>query len=388
MLGGGRRTLALALSVALAPGLVVWTGVAGLTAAPQQNLPTKAPVTDPKDASPWPDAAALAAAKRAADSRPLFAAAEPLVFTLVADFGQVQKDREPDSTRSYPAKLIVAQSSQSETSIPVQIRTRGHSRLKPDFCTFAPLRIEFAVNPVGTVFEGQRKLKLGTHCRDQGEYSEYVVREYPVYRMFNALTPRSFRARLAEAHYVDAKSLKPIAVRTALFLEDDDDVARRLEGRISDTTGIRFGQLDSAMTTMTMLFEYMIGNTDLSIKSLHNIRVVLTPGGTRYPIPYDFDFSGVVNAQYAAPNPLVSLSSVRERIYLGPCQTPAVFEVFLARFRKAQAEMMGVYDSVPALKPKSVSAAKSYLEEFFRTIERPPAIKKAFVDGCNGRHSI
>ena len=42
MLGGGRRTLALAVSVALASGLVVWTGVAGLTAAPQQNLPTKA----------------------------------------------------------------------------------------------------------------------------------------------------------------------------------------------------------------------------------------------------------------------------------------------------------------------------------------------------------
>ena len=165
-------------------------------------------------------------------------------------------------------------------------------------------------------------------------------------------------------------------------------MARRLEGRISDTTGVRFGQLDSAMTTMTMFFEYMVGNTDLSIKSLHNIRVVLTPGGTRYPIPYDFDFSGVVDAQYAGPNPLVSISSVRERIYLGPCQTPAVFEVFLARFRKAQADMMGVYDSLPALKPKSVSAAKSYLEAFFRTIERPPAIKKAFIDGCNGRHSI
>jgi hypothetical protein len=62
-------------------------------------------------------------------------------------------------------------------------------------------------------------LKLGTHCRDQGDYPQYVVREYPVYRMFNVLTPRSFRARLADVKYVDAASRKTIETRTGLFLE-------------------------------------------------------------------------------------------------------------------------------------------------------------------------
>ena len=67
----------------------------------------------------------------------------------------------------YPARIVVAQPDGSEASIPVRIRTRGHSRLRPDTCTFAPLWIfEFTSNPTGTVFEGQKKLKLGTHCRE------------------------------------------------------------------------------------------------------------------------------------------------------------------------------------------------------------------------------
>jgi hypothetical protein len=205
--------------------------------------------------------------------------------------------------------------------------------------------------------------------RRQGDYPQYVVREYPVYRMFSVLTPRSFRARLADIKYVDAASRKTIEVRTGLFLEDDDDVARRLEGRVSDTTVFAFDGMDRATSTLMMLFEYMIGNTDLSIRAMHNVRIVLTPSGMRYPIPYDFDYSGVVDAVYAAPSPFLrSIESVRERVYLGPCRTPA--------------ELEAVYSSIPALKPKYVSAAKKYLEQFYRTIERPDSVKHAFIDGC------
>jgi hypothetical protein len=360
-------TIALALAIAL-------SGSFDLAAGAQQNLPTKPPFTDPKDAGPWPTASALAAAKRAADDRPLFAAADPLPFTLIADFGQVQRDRETENPRMYPATVIVADKTGAETSIAVRIRTRGHSRRKPDACAFAPLRIEFNLNPVGTVFEGQKTLKLGVHCRDAGEYPEYVVREYPVYRMFNVLTPHSFRARLAEAKYVDAKSRKTIGTRAALFLEDDDEVARRMEGRSSDTTGLRFGQLEPSTTTLVMMFEYMIGNTDLSIRSLHNVRVVLTHGGTRFPVPYDFDYSGVVNTPYAEPNPLVSLSTVRDRLYLGPCQTPQVFDVFARRFLAARPRLLAVYDGVPHLSAKYVADAKRYLEGFFRTLETPAGV--------------
>ena len=368
----------------LATAMIALAASAGLLAASPQSA--RGRVFDPRDDKPWPDFNTLAEAGRIAEALPLFATNQPLAVSLVADFGAVQRDREPESSTMYPARVVVARRDGTEASIPARIRTRGHSRLKPDLCVFAPLWIEFESNPVGTVFEGQKKLKLGTHCREDGDYPQYVIREYPVYRMFNLLTPRSFRARLADARYVDAKSGKTIAARGALFLEDDDDVARRMGGRISDSTGVSFRQIDAPTTTLMALFEYMIGNSDLSIRALHNVRLVLTPRG-RFPVPYDFDFSGLVDTPYAAPHPLLqrTISSVRERVYLGPCRTPAELEELFDRFRAVRSDLLAVYDSVPTLKPKYVTDARKYLDQFFQTIDRPERVKKAFIDQCGTR---
>jgi hypothetical protein len=365
----------------------------GVSAGAEQAAPPAPPQAAPTapaqaETEPWPDPEVLAERKRAAEGRPLFAASEPLAFTLLADFGAVQRDRNPVSTKTYPATLVVLRQDGSEASIPMRIRTRGHSRRKPDFCTFAPLRLEFESNPIGTVFEGHKNLKLGTHCRDLGDYEQYVLREYAVYRMFNVLTPRSFRARLGAARYVDARSKRTVAARNALFIEDDDDVARRLEGRATDQLRVSFRRSDLPTTTLMMLFEYMIGNTDASMLALHNVRLVRTGAGTLFAIPYDFDYSGVVDARYAIPDPRLKLSSVRQRVYRGPCRTAEEFEEFFARFRAARPEIMAVYDSVANLKAGYVRAAREYLDEFYRTIDRPSSIKREFIDGCDGRSGM
>src|SRR5688572_31101615 len=76
------------------------------------------------EAEPWPDPEVIAERKRVAEGRPLFAASEPLAFTLLADFRAVQRDRNPESTRTYPATLVVAGQDGTEASIPMRIRTR------------------------------------------------------------------------------------------------------------------------------------------------------------------------------------------------------------------------------------------------------------------------
>src|SRR5262245_984460 len=130
-----------------------------------QTTPAKAP-------EPWPDAAALRERRLAAEGRPLFSSPELVAFRPIADFRAVPGDRNPESTRTYPATLVVTRADGSDASIPMRIRTRGHSRRRPTSCTFAPLRLEFAGDTAGTVFEGQRALKLGVHCRDAVGYEQ------------------------------------------------------------------------------------------------------------------------------------------------------------------------------------------------------------------------
>jgi hypothetical protein len=341
---------------------------------------TKAAPAAPK---PWPDAKTLEARRRDAEGRRLFSTHEPLAFTLAADFKAIGKDRNPNSTKTYAATIEVASQDGTTASIPVQIRTRGHVRRRPDICSFAPLRVEFTKGGTkGTVFTGQSAIKLGTHCQDGSSFDQYVIREYSVYRLYNLITPRSFRARLAKATYQDSVTKKSLGTHSALWIEDDEDVAKRLGGRIVDVTGITFRRVDQEAVAIMMLFEYMIGNTDLSMISPHNVRFVQTPAGKRYPVPYDFDYSGLVDAGYAVPAKGLGIEKVRDRLYRGPCMTVEELQPHLDRLRGLKPEVMALYDTLPDLTASSRKNITGYLEEFYRTIDRPADVKRDLVAKC------
>src|SRR5262249_55116350 len=276
------------------------------------------------------------------DARGLFKETEPLAFTLTGDFKAVNKERTPNNKKLFPA-VISVQEAKGRQDIPVQIGSRGHFRLMPRNCDFVPIRVEFErgadAAAVGTAFEGQKSLKLGTHCRGDREYDNYTLKEYLTYRLFNLVTPLSFRARLARATYVDASTKKTIASRYAIFIEHENDVARRFGGRVVELKRIQFDDLDAATLNRMMLFEYMIGNTDFSIWMLHNVRIVQDPNRKIYSVPYDFDLTGLVHPPYAAPDPRLGIRSVVDRLYRGPCRTTEDFDAAAESFRAKRADM-------------------------------------------------
>jgi hypothetical protein len=332
---------------------------------------------------PWPTPGALAERRAEAEARRLFADDAPLVLTLTADFKAVTRDRDPDSTRTFPATITYTGAGGTTVSTPLAIRNRGHARRQVSTCDFPPLRLEFDRAAVtDTVFAGHRALKLGTHCREVSEFEQYVLREFAAYRIFNLITPQSFRVRLARATYVDTGGKKTLPTRYGLFIEDDDDVARRLEGRVTSQLNLMYRHFNAESATWLGLFEYLIGNTDVSIVTQHNVRTVETPASGRYVIPYDFDYSGLVGASYAVPNRQLGLVSVKDRLYRGPCRTPEEFAPFFARLRTLEPDILAIYDALPDLTAGYRKSAKNYLDEFYRTIERPDAVRKQLVNGC------
>jgi hypothetical protein len=343
-----------------------------------------------KLAEPWPDAAALEARRIEAENRRLFADTEAFPLTLAADFKAINKDRAVEGKKPYPGVLTVTDAGGRRTELHVTLRTRGHFRLRASSCSFVPLRVEFKPEEVeNTIFDRQKSLKLVTHCQSDKEYDQYTLREYLVYRALNILTPRSFRARLTRATYVQASDGKPITTRTGMFLEDDDDVARRMEGRIMELPRAQFKDVDPEMLTLAMVFEYMIGNTDFSMYMLHNIRLVRTPANKTYTVPYDFDLSGLVNTTYAIPDRAFGLKSVRDRLYRGPCRPADEVEPVLQRFRDHKNEILALYESLPELDRDYRRDARSYLEEFFRLIDKPGDVRSVFVEGrCNKKPTM
>ncbi len=297
-----------------------------------------------KLAEPWPDAAQRRQRRTAAESRPIFATTDPLAFTLAANFKALNKDHDPNSKKRYPGELKMTREDGKMDTIAVNLGARGHIRRMARVCEFVPIRVEFPKEDVkDTVFAGQNALKLVVPCQSGKDYEQYILREYLVYRVFNLLTARSFRARLARVTYVDSMG-KTMATRPGILLEDDGDVATRMEGRTVALQRVLFENVDQETLTVMMVFEYMIGNTDYSLYALHNVRLVQLPE-TRlmYTVPYDFDLAGAVHPPYAIPDRRLGISSVTDRLYRGPC----------------------------------------YFEGFYSTINNAKDVKRLFIDACS-----
>jgi hypothetical protein len=363
-----------------------FVSAASLLADPSQQTR----LTTPPDVQPagegWPDDKTIEDRRKASENRPLFASADTLAITISSDFRAVQRDRDPKSEKLFPATITFTNPDGKSATVPIEIRTRGHSRRLRQTCDFAPLRLEFPKDQVrGTLFEGQGALKLGTHCRGNTLFEQYVLREYTAYRIYNLLTPYSYRARLAKVTYEDPGQ-KKTETKYGMFIEDDDDVARRMSGRISDAMGLPFRAVHGDTVLMMTLFEYMIGNTDMSMAKQHNVTVVQSRPGIYYTVPYDFDYSGLVDTSYAvADTKQLGIQSVRDRLYRGPCKTAVELEPHFVKLRAAKPDIMALYTALPDMSASYRKDAQKYLEDFYRTIDRPGSAKMAFIDNCDNR---
>jgi hypothetical protein len=317
----------------------------------------------------------------------LFATPEPLVFTLETDFKRLLRDRGADR-KEHGATLRYVAESGDTVSLPVDLRTRGIFRLKQ--CVFPPLRLDFPESRVrGTTFTGQDKLKLVTHC-DGGQtlYEQNVLQEYVLYRIFNVLTERSFRARLARVTYRDTTGHDQPFTRYGILLEAEGQLARRLGDTIITSASVHDLLIEPEDATLVAMFQYLIGNTDWSIWGLHNITIVRDTAragaraGALFAIPYDFDFAGVISAPYAVPAPQLPIKMVRERLYRGFCRPDSVLLSVLARFRAAKDSIYTLYRSVPDLSARNVKRALDYFDAFYGTINDPRAVQREFVRGC------
>lgn len=331
---------------------------------------------------------AVPAAGRA--PHPLFADAEALRLTIRGPIGAIRRNAER-STDAHDASLTL-EGAAPETH-PIRLSARGVSRRERAICTFPPLRVEFAREPpANSLFRGQRRLKLVTHCRPAESFEQYALLEYAAYRLANELSPVSLRVRIALIDYRDVGSDAPLATRIGFFIEDIDDAARRNGLREVDTFTVRAEQLSARDAARFAVFQYLIGNLDWSMQGgppgeycCHNAKLLGAARSARsglVPIPYDFDHSGLVNAPYATPPAQVPVNSVRTRRYRGFCLHNAEARTAAAEARAARAGLLSVLDRIPQLDDRVRTRASSYLADSLARIGTADAVESNLLSTC------
>lgn len=311
----------------------------------------------------------------------LFTVERPLEVTLRADWRAVFRNRNPEEEVKHPGELIVRNGLKTDTIL-VSYHTRGNFRLRAVNCAIPPIMIVFdRGGRPGTHFAGQRQLKLVTHCRDGERYEQNNLVEYLVYRLYRLFGDRSFGARRLQATWEDTgrgtTSLKP-----AFLIEDDREVAARLGG-VLDESPVGFDESDPATTLRMSLFQLMIGNTDWSQPGQHNVKLVRVDStGTYLPVPYDLDWSGLVNAPYARPDASLGIRTVRDRLYRGPCVPEPAFQAALGELLAKREEILGLVQGLDGLTDARRRDLLDYLGGFFREVPDYAGLRRRYLDRC------
>ncbi len=302
----------------------------------------------------------------------LFSSETILRFSLETDLEALKKDRSEES-EERPARILIMGSGGERVEVPLQVRTRGRFRLQENICSFPPIRLNLQKGePRGTVFDGQDKLKLVTHCHDWASFEQNSLEEALVYRIYNQLTDVSFRVQMVEITYLDTGGKNDPLIRMGFLIEDEDAMAARVGGMILDVPGAPATDFEPEQMGMMFLFQYMIGNIDWSTANAQNLSVIRI-GTDHFAVPYDFDWSGLVDAPYVGPSPLTERlhDSVRERLYLGTCWDLIDFQGVLALFEEKKEAILSTIQTLPGLTDSNISSASEYIEEFFELISDP-----------------
>lgn len=213
---------------------------------------------------------------------------------------------------------------------------------------------------------------------------EYLIREWLAYKIYNLVTPKSFRVRLVKVKLEDDRNKKSPAPFYGILLEEEKQMARRNNAFIVEQP-LKPQQTQQDVFLNMTVFEYLIGNTDWSVQFLHNIKLMRKDSNSvPVVVPYDFDHSGIVNTPYAHPAEELQMKSVKERRYRGYCINDLkVFEPIIARYNQLKEEIYKIYTSCALLDEKYIKSTLQYLDEFYATINNPKTWQKEFSYPCD-----
>jgi hypothetical protein len=343
---------------------------------------------DPVSALRWLLALLCAApgGAAAADAPPLFDAHDVLAVELEADWDPIRRDTSAEPT-AHPATLRLGGS--DAPPIPIRVAASGRSRRTQGLCDLPPLRLDFPKRErEGTPFRGIGELKLTTHCKNDPRYEQNLLLEYLVYRSYGALTEQSHRVRLLRVRYREPGRPKPRWERFAFAIEDAKDLAQRLGAERVRESRVDGARLDPVSASRAELFYYMIGMTDFSLVArdggpcCHNARALRRADGALLVVPYDFDQTGVVHPDYAAPAAGLGLRSVLQRKFRGRCWPPERSEASLALLRAKRPEIRALFQAQPELSAARERRALAYLDGFYEWADDPKRVRETLAADC------
>jgi hypothetical protein len=299
----------------------------------------------------------------------LFNKDEPLGMNLL--FNMKDFIAGKDEQKYIAARLTLCCKTDTATW---DIRIRARGEFRRNYCSFPPVLLNLKdIDKKPDILKNQKTIKLITVCHYTGNYQDYVFREYLVYKMYNLITPFSYRVRLVRINLIDENNPDKVISSYGYLIENIDEIAKNNNAQVLNNQRILQKDVVPGLMARLAVFQYMIGNFDWQTGNQHNIDAIRIPGRfseMAIPLPHDFDFSGFVDAVYAIPRKNLGLQDVRQRRYLGECFLNNYMPEVLNDFISLQAPFRVIIDNFDLLSKRSRKDLLSYLDEFYSVLHR------------------
>ena len=289
---------------------------------------------------------------------------EVLEMTLEADYTKVLANRK--SSDDFDAKLKFVDANGQPQLWNVELAIRGKFR-RMKCVEMPPLKIKFNKEDLSSKgLSNSNDLKLVTQCvEDSKEAKELLLKEYLTYKMYNELTDASYRVQLLKINYVDLHA-GDSKTHWAFLIEDTAQLRARLGAKkIKKSADFQLEDLNREATRSAAVFQYMIGNYDWDLLARRNAKLVKT-GNEIIPIPYDFDFAGIVDAPYARANSALGIYSRFDRVYLGLEEDQADLTATFMQFKAKRSALISVIKHCKELSFSQRKDMIKYIDTFFQ----------------------
>lgn len=287
------------------------------------------------------------------------------------------------SEEEQKGKVTFTSTDGAEVLLNTEVSLRGKYRRQ--YCDFPPLNLNFSKKQLAELgLKGKfDKYKLVTHCMDNSKSNQVLLREFAVYKMYNEVTPESFRVQLLKITYQDKTDKSYQIEQLAFLIEDTDELAKRLGGKAIEKYGLTPDEFSAISYNNTMVFNYMIGNLDWNTEGQKNLKFIkVSDQQPLILVPYDFDFSGIVAPAYINLNRNFNQQSLEERFCLGKFDDTTTMYKAITKFKELQNNFVNTYTTLPLLKKSHVRKMNKYLTSFYDIInEEESALADVFLAG-------
>lgn len=293
-----------------------------------------------------------------------------VTFHLSEKIKTINKNFKKDEAET--AGTINIKTEDGDYSFSVDFSPGGKSRRK--ICSFPPIKMDLKKKELETNSLNKKcdKIKLVFQCSSSGSMAESIKKEKFVYDLYALVTPYGRRAKLVKVVIADKDK-----EYDAMLLEDDKDMDARLNLNRLKVGSIAPEAVNRKEYVKMCLFQYMISNADWSARRGHNTEVYKrNSDNSLIIVPYDFDYSGLINNSYAIAPENLPINKVTDRYFMDKTVGLDELKEGVEFFKSIEDEVHELCMNSTYLSEGSRKRLSKFLGEFYKTIHNEKKVER------------